>query len=776
MSARLAFLILGLLMLLAGPTAARAVVQDIPLASEDYPEDELLIQFKPKVSANDLKQFNQQVSAAAATRDQAISAFHRHYQTRIIKPQKRGPQRVRLPKGKSVRGMMSQLAKHPLIEYAEPNYRVYAADLSTTYTASSVFNDPLYTDGRTQWWINRTRGDAAAAAGYAFGGSGDVVVAVVDTGVDADHAEFSGRLVPGWNFVAENADTNDDNTWIGGPGGVLVLGHGTHSAGMIAATINNAAGVAGTAWSSRVKIMPVKVLDSGGGGTIADLADGIYYATDQGAHVINMSLGVYTYPNPAPATLSAACNYAATAGRVMVAAVGNDCVNLGTYQYYPSSYTTSIAVAATDSLDKATAYSNYGSGMVDCAAPGGAITSKYDYYWSTQRDRDFGVTSTANTGGWSAVEGTSFAAPQVAGLAALLLLQDSTRTRTDIRDLIVNNCDPTDVAVRVGAGRINIQRALSHSTPPVTATFTPTVTPTATATRTRTATPTRTPTATTTGTGTATPTVTWTGTRTATLTRTPTATASPTGTPTATATSSRTVTPTPSRTSTFTATPTITWTFTVTATPTITPPYTHTATPTVTPTATVTLTQTASPTSTTTATATRTFTRTPTPSVTPTPTRTPTATPTASATTTSTATPSATITLTATISATYTVSPTRSCTATITPTRTPMAGDLSGVVAYPNPWRRETAVQFRIAFLRLTPGAVIRIFTLDGKLVQEIRPGDFSDGGRTQHPDTGTASWGLTNTQGRPVSSGIYIYLIVDSQGQRAKGKVALIR
>lgn len=288
---------------------------------------------------------------------------------------------------------------------------------------------------------------------------------------------------------------------------------------------------------------------------------------------------------------------------------------------------------------------------------------------------------------------------------------------------------------------------------------TPTFTPTRTATRTRTATPTVTitdtpedtptftPTRTVTPTFTESPTATESATFTATRTATPTRTASPTDTETFTPTATRTATPTFTITQTrthsptFTATPTITQTFTITPTRTHTPPYTATPTDTITVTFTITRTRTVTPTYTRTPTFTITRTRTASPSVTRT----------------------STITPTRTVTPTPTISPV----VTATPTHTPnVATDsLAHVIVYPNPFRGDLNPGNRVVFMQLPSQVILRIYSLDGRLVMEYRKDD--PGNRVV--------WDLTNRQGRPVASGPYLY-VLKTVREKKTGKLFIVR
>ena len=178
---------------------------------------------------------------------------------------------------------MSALRSDSRVRFAHPDWIVHALDIPP--------NDPFYP---IQWNLQSPNPRPAASAsrerGRSTGGDPSVVVAVVDTGIAYEtSARFcqapdlaGAHFVPGWDFVNNDAHPNDDES------------HGTHVAGTIAQTTNNALGVAGIAYN--VSLMPVKVLNAQGSGTISEIADGIRWAADHGAHVINMSFGTTASP------------------------------------------------------------------------------------------------------------------------------------------------------------------------------------------------------------------------------------------------------------------------------------------------------------------------------------------------------------------------------------------------------------------------------------------------------------------------------------------------
>jgi type VII secretion-associated serine protease mycosin len=257
-------------------------------------------------------------------------------------------------------------------------------------------------------------------------GSGDVIVAVLDTGVDLDHPDLQGKTVSGRDFVNNDSDASDDE------------GHGTHVAGIVAARTNNSRGVAGVSWES--KIMPVKVLDWSGSGTHSEIAEGIRWAADHGAHIINLSLG----GESGSTTLQNAVNYAYNRGALMVASAGNS-YQEGNPVIYPAAYPHVLAVAATGDQDEHASYSETGS-YVDVAAPGGNPTGSWD------SNPNHWIMSTYLGGsGYAQVAGTSQAAPHVAGLAALIWSVSSSLSNDQVEQTI------EETAVDLGdSGRDNV--------------------------------------------------------------------------------------------------------------------------------------------------------------------------------------------------------------------------------------------------------------------------------------------------------------------------------
>ncbi len=493
------------------------IPEDVLATGQKYVSNEVVVKFKSDIRFMDREAFQSQVHASSTirTKEQAVQAFHQHFKSRSRRTTL-GWETVVLPKEMTVSEAMEVFAKNPLVEKVELNAIVHAAaaSASNTYTPFLIPNDPIYQNvPLQQWWASRTKADRAYQAftdgTLIFSGSSNIIVAVLDTGLNASHPDFVGRTITGISTADYTTSTNDDNIY--NSGGQTLNGHGTHVAGMIIANTNNGAGIMGTAFRSEVKVMPVKVLDSLANGTATDVADGIVWAADNGADIINLSV-------ESDASITAwqdACDYAAnTKHCLLIAAAGNAGRNIGPVSVptpytpvYPACYSSVNAVTAVNAQDWDTVYGNASSGgVIKCSAPGGQLQDNGFYYG------DNGVTGTARSGGYSTLEGTSFAAPQVSALAAMLKLQLPSRTNTEIINIILSTCENTNGIdpYYIGAGRINVYSALSvyKTATPIPPTATITLTSTISPTPTISATVSVSPTPTMTGTITPTPTIT----------------------------------------------------------------------------------------------------------------------------------------------------------------------------------------------------------------------------------------------------------------------------
>lgn len=313
----------------------------------------------------------------------------------------------------SVTAAVRRLQRQPGVAYAQPNYRYEALAVpppdDTFFANLWGLSDPAPDDPGVSaleaWESNRGRGQ---------------VIAIVDTGVDLPHPDIAGNLwtnpsptrgdLHGYDFVDDDSDPDDYNF------------HGTHVAGTAAAIAGNRLGIAGVA--PEAQIMAVRVLDGDGGGSSADIADGIAYAADHGADVINLSLGGSGASDPA---MSSAVDMAATDDAVVVAAAGNDGVDNDSDPHVPCVLPQAnlICVAALRQSGSLAGFSDYGARSVDLAAPGTSILSaKTDYgaplfsddfeaglgLWTMQASNGgvpWGASSSAASGAQSAADSPS---------------------------------------------------------------------------------------------------------------------------------------------------------------------------------------------------------------------------------------------------------------------------------------------------------------------------------------------------------------------------------
>jgi subtilisin family serine protease len=314
--------------------------------------------------------------------------------------------------------------QHWDIEYAEPHFlyltnQVPAASVGNETNAQTIVpNDLLYR--RYQW--NLPIIDTELGWNISKGAS-NVVVGIVDTGVDLNHPDLQGHLLKGINVIDNSALPLDD------------VGHGTHVAGVITALVNNDRGVAGMTWENPV--LPVKVLDETGAGSTYAVAQGVVWATDHGAKVLNLSLGNYADAN----FLHDAIRYAFDHDVVLIAASGND----NTEQPgYPAAYPEVLAVAATDSNKQRAPFSNFGD-YIGVAAPGVNIASTYP-------DNQY-----------AALSGTSMASPHVTALAALIRSINPALKNTEVMDIIRKTAMDLGTPGRdkyFGYGQIDVVKAL----------------------------------------------------------------------------------------------------------------------------------------------------------------------------------------------------------------------------------------------------------------------------------------------------------------------------
>ncbi|TLM80972.1 peptidase S8 [Pseudarthrobacter sp. NamE2] len=351
-----------------------------------------------------------------------------------------GAHLITVPAGKELQ-LIEALNRNPAVEYAEPD------EVVTPATDDTHFGRQYALENVGQSFTN-TKGDITVAEGTAdadvdapdawavTSGSG-IRVAVLDSGVDSDHEDISSKVVARANFSSSATKTGD-------PLAQDYYGHGTHVSGIVAAT-HNTTGVAGTC--PGCTILAGKVLNDSGVGSSSGLADGINWAVNNGAKVINMSLGVRS-----SRTLETAVNNAWNKGVVLVAAAGN---GGNQTKIYPAGYTNVIAVGATDNNDAKASFSTYGSSWVDIAAPGAAV-------YSTFPNHDFALAGQYNRSlSYDIGNGTSMSAPIVAAVAALVWSTNPAATQTAVRGKVESTADKKAGHETYWAhGRVNAHNAV----------------------------------------------------------------------------------------------------------------------------------------------------------------------------------------------------------------------------------------------------------------------------------------------------------------------------
>ncbi|MDQ0255211.1 subtilisin family serine protease [Evansella vedderi] len=333
---------------------------------------------------------------------------------------------------RSTEELMELWSNDPSIMYMEPNYMYSKQHVTRSSNRRSVPhyfgrfdgfetpNDEFYEP--YQW--NLTQIFTEPGWNISIGERG-VPIAIIDSGIDPDHKDLAAKITDGYNAFEDNGAYEDDN------------GHGTHVAGIAGAITNNMDGIAGVSWYN--PLLAVKSLDHNAEGSSLSIAKGIVWAVDNGAKVINLSLG----DSHDSDIMYEAIKYAYDKDVVLIAASGNDNVDT---PMYPAAYEEVLAVAAVDPHREKAVFSNFGY-HIDVTAPGEHIPSTYvgDQY--------------------VIMSGTSMSAPHVAGLAGLIRSLDPNLTNEEIYDIICYTSD--DLGVEgydpyYGFGEINIQRALEE--------------------------------------------------------------------------------------------------------------------------------------------------------------------------------------------------------------------------------------------------------------------------------------------------------------------------
>lgn len=319
------------------------------------------------------------------------------------------------------RSGISVLSVSPGREFGEVQRlreRGFNASVNRIATKSDNPNDPIYS---YQWHFENVQASQAWDLSTGSTGSTSVVVAVLDTGLATDGAKDGVVRCATGKDVAYNDDDPDDGD-----------GHGTHVSGTIAQVTNNGTGVAGLAYDACV--LPVKVLNDSGSGSFADIAEGIHYAVDEKAQVINMSLGTNARAGLTnDAIMDPALDYAYENGVTVVAAAGNDGHRKNVS--YPAIYPSVIAVGATGYNNAVVRYSNKGKGL-DLVAPGGDLSA--DRNGDDYGDGVLQETRIDGTWGYYFFQGTSMASPHVAAIAALLISNANAVTPDAVSEALEN--------------------------------------------------------------------------------------------------------------------------------------------------------------------------------------------------------------------------------------------------------------------------------------------------------------------------------------------------
>jgi subtilisin family serine protease len=318
---------------------------------------------------------------------------------------------VEIPESKTSQNFLQTLKNDKEVLFAEPDIKVEADN----------FNDPMFNE---QYALKKVDAVNAWAVNQ---GNQSTVIGIIDTGVDLDHPDLKSKLLDGYNAINPGTPPKDDAR------------HGTHVAGIASAIGDNSIGISGLA--PKCKILPIKVLGNGTG-SIATISDGLIWAADHGADVVNMSLGTYTEEK----TLGEAVKYALGKNVVCVATMGNDNMEK---RRFPAGFPGMIAIGSTDENDKKSTFSNYGD-WITVSAPGTNILSTLPTYMSPN--------------GYGKMSGTSMAAPLVTGLVGLIRSQSKGLSPAETAKILKAGSDDLGDAgfdKYFGAGRINASKTLN---------------------------------------------------------------------------------------------------------------------------------------------------------------------------------------------------------------------------------------------------------------------------------------------------------------------------
>ena len=430
--------------------AKNPILKSAKKQSRDMAPEAVAGEFVVKMRVNGLGTLSQSVKTLAQfglQMKQVINAGEN-----LVLVQSRNADLMSIGSSSSVR-MMNQVRNLGSVEFIEPNFIYRAFDLP-----QSMPNDP---DFARLWGMkNDGQADKSGRAGVVGAdiqapeawaiatGSKDIVVAVIDTGVDYNHPDLAANRwssptdpnVHGFNAINGKLDPMDDNS------------HGTHCSGTIAGSGDNGVGVVGVSWNA--SIMGVKFLSGAGSGTLADAVKAIDWATNNGAQIMSNSWGGGGYSQ----ALFDAIKRAQDKGILFIAAAGNDAGNNDTRASYPASYELDnvISVAASNNVDNLAYFSNYGANKVHLAAPGENIYSTIP-------------TAMAKAGvAYDTYSGTSMATPHVSGAVALLLAKEPSLTYAEVKARLLDSTDKSRTfrGKLQSMGRLNIYNLLANISGP----------------------------------------------------------------------------------------------------------------------------------------------------------------------------------------------------------------------------------------------------------------------------------------------------------------------
>ena len=435
-SGALIFFILGSVLIQGSISGSQIFEEDLPRMGQKYVAGEFLVKFKPNVSEQTINALNS---------SHGVSSIYTSPYT--------GFRRLRMPEGKTVADMVDIYQANTNVVHAEANYIAYALKAPS---------DELYP---LQWHLQNPRyGGIRAESAWTISTGSGAVVAILDTGIAYENygeknpavSERSYQQAPdlagtffvaGYDFVNNDGHPNDDS----------FSGHGTHIAGTIAQNTHNGIGTAGVAFNAY--LMPVKVLDAYGTGTYSEIAEGIIWATENGAHVINLGLG-----GSEPSTvLEEAIAYSYNRGVTIIAAAGNDGIGGVCYPAVYDDYV--IAVGATRYDETLAYYSNHGLSL-DLVAPGGDLNvdQNGDDYGDGILQQAYKISGYGTTSwGYGFMEGTSMAAAHVSGVAALLIANGNATSPAEVRQALEFTAEDKGAAgwdIRYGWGIVDAYAAL----------------------------------------------------------------------------------------------------------------------------------------------------------------------------------------------------------------------------------------------------------------------------------------------------------------------------